>query len=184
MGADHGPARQTGRPAPSILGTVSVHRVHFARFPAFELCGAGGLTVEMGRYSALNIYFGWGQRLVLPTGPTWRVIAVQKGPLLHPVVLNETRQRLAMASAGLGNYGINGRDYAYTLNPAEAARFGRSGRWDLFRGEDRVASFTRRPFGADCEQPLPLPAVLLALLLTRLSIPGEADMQLPQMRWG
>ncbi|MBP1632196.1 MAG: hypothetical protein H6Q11_484 [Acidobacteria bacterium] len=183
MGADHR-ARTAGQPAPSISGRVSVHRARFARFPAFELQADGGLKVEMGRYSALNIYFGWGQRLVLPTGPAWRVIAVQKGSMLHPVVLNETRQRLAMASPWVGNYGINGRDYAYTLNPAEAARFGRSGRWDLFRGEDRVASFTRRPFGADCGQPLPLPAVLLALLLTRLSIPGEADMQLPQMRWG
>lgn len=182
MGADHG-ARTAGRPAPSILGAVSVHRAHFARFPAFELQAEGGLKVGMGHYSALNIYFGWGQRLVLSTGPAWRIIAVQKGPLLHPMVLNEARQRLAMASPGAGNYGINGRDYAYTLNAAEAARFGRPGRWDLFRGEDRVARFTRRPFGADCEQPLPLPAVLLALLLTRLSIPGEADLHLPQMRW-
>ena len=183
MGADHR-ARTAGQPAPSISGRVSVHRARFARFPAFELQADGGLKVEMGRYSALNIYFGWGQRLVLPTGPAWRVIAVQKGPLLHPVVLNETRQRLAMASPWVGNYGINGRDYAYTLNPAEAARFGRPGRWDLFRGEDRVASFTRRPFGADCGQPLPLPAVLLALLLTRLSIPGEGEKHLPEMRWG
>jgi hypothetical protein len=142
-----------------------------------------GLLVKMGRYSALNIYFGWGQRIELPGGPTWRIIAVQRGPMLHPVVVNEARQRLAMASAWIGNYGLNGRDYAYTLNPAET-RVGRAGRWDLFHGEVRVARFTRRPFGAACEQPLPLPAVLLGLLLTRLSIPGEGERHLPEMRWG
>jgi hypothetical protein len=152
-------------------------------FPAFELRAEDGLLVKMGRYSALNIYFGWGQRIELPWGAVWRMVSVQKGPMLHPVVVNRSRRRLAMASAGIGNYGLNGRNYAYTLNPAEAARIGRPGRWDLFCGEDRVARFTRRPFGAVCERPLPLPALLLGLLLTRLSIPGEGEKHLPELHW-
>lgn len=172
-----------GRPIPSVAGAVAVRRVRLLRFPAFELQAEGGLQVGMGRYSALNIYFGWGQRLELPWGARWRLTAVEQGSMLRPVVINENRQRMAMAAAWTGSYGINGRDYAYILNPAEA-RLGRAGRWDLFAGEDRVARFTRRPFSAVCDQPLALPAVLLGLLLTRLAIPGEGDMHVPQMRWG
>jgi hypothetical protein len=175
--------RREGRPIPSILGAVAVHRGRLLRFPAFELETEDGWRVGMGRFSALNIYFGWGQRLDLPWGTRWRLTAVEQGSLLRPVVINEARQRLAMAAAGIGNYGINGRDYAYTLNPAET-RLGRARRWDLFAGEERAARFTRRPFGAWCEHPLPLPAVLLGLLLTRLSVPGEGEMHLPEMRWG
>jgi len=182
MGADQR-ARLAGRPIPPILGAVAVRRARFLTFPAFELTTEDGLQVGMGRFSALNIYFGWGQRLDLPWGARWRLIAVEQGSMLRPVVVNEARRRLAMAAAGIGNYGINGRDYAYTLNPAEA-RMGRAGRWDLFTGEDRLARFTRRPFGARCEQPLPLPAVLLGLLLTRLSVPGEGSSHVPEMRWG
>ncbi len=172
-----------GRPTPLIVGPVAVHRARLLGFPAFELRAEVGLQVAMGRYSALNIYFGRGQRLDLPWGARWRLTAAEQGSTLRPVVINEARQRMAMAAASIGNYGINGRDYAYTLNPAEA-RLGRPGRWDLFAGEDRAARFTRRPFGAVCEQPLPLPAVLLGLLLTRLAIPGEGDTHLPEMRWG
>jgi len=182
MDADHR-ARFAGRRIPLILGAAAVRRARFLRFPAFELTTEDGLRVEIGRFSALNIYFGRGQRLDLPWGERWRLTAVEHGAMLRPVVLNEARRRMAMAAAGTGNYGINGRDYAYTLNPAEA-RMGRAGRWDLFAGEDRLASFTRRPFGARCEQPLPLPAVLLGLLLTRLSIPGEGYSHVPEMRWG
>lgn len=170
-------------PIPPILGTVSVQRASLVLFPAFELQAEGGLLVRMGRYSALNVFFGRGQKLLVPSGATWRITAVERGSRLHPIVVNERRQRMAVAAAWIGNYGINGRDYAYTLNPAEAARFGRPGRWDLFSGEERAARFTRRPFGAVCEQPLPLPALLLGLLLTRLSIPGEGDMHLPGMAW-
>lgn len=137
----------------------------------------------MGRYSVLNIYFGPGQKIVLPWGARWRLTAIEQGSGLRPVVLNEARQKMAMAAAGIGNYGINGRDYAYTLNPAEA-RLGRPGRWDLFAGEDRVARFAHRPFSAACEDPVPLPALLLAVLLTRLGIPGEGALHLPEMRWG
>ncbi len=172
-----------GRPVRSIAGPVAVYRARPLGFPAFELCTDDGLRVRMGRYSALNIYFGWGQRLDLPWGARWRLTAIEQGSMLRPVVVNENRRRMAMAAAWIGNYGINGRDYAYTLNPAEA-RLGRAGRWDLFAGEELVAHFTRRPLGAVCEQPLPLPAVLLGLLLTRLSVPGEGEAHVPELRWG
>lgn len=178
------PAGGPGRPPPaSILGAVSVQRVRRLRFPAFELRDEERPLAGMGRYSALNIYFGPGQKIDLPGGVTWRLTALERGAALCPVVANERRQRMAMAAAWIGNYGINGRDYAYTLNPAEARR-GRAGRWDLYCGEARVARFTRRPFGALCEQPLPLPALLLGLLLTRFGIPGEGEMHLPELHWG
>ena len=141
----------------------------------------------MARYSALNIYFfGKGQRVDLPWGvhlaphrhcPT--------APGLAAVVANEHRQRLAMATPGAvaGNYGINGRDYAYTLNPAEG-RLGRARLWDLFAGEEPVARFARRPFGGVCTAPVPLPAVLLCLLLVRFGIPGENELRMPVLNWG
>jgi hypothetical protein len=90
---------------------------------------------------------------------------------------------MAAAGAAAGNYGITGRDYAYTLNPAEGG-FGRAGLWDLYAGEDPVARLTRRPFGAFCAEPVPLPAVLLALLLVRSGIPGEGSRFIPEFRWG
>lgn len=180
--ADAGAGEPT-RPPASLLGAVSVTQARRLRFPPFELRGEHGLLAGMGRYSVLNIYFGPGQRIRLPQGVTWRITAIARGAALCPVVADERNQRVAMAAAWIGNYGINGRDYAYTLNPAEAPRMGRPGRWDLFTGEDRVAGFTRRPFGALCEQPVPLAALLLGLLLTRLSIPGESEMHLPDLHW-
>ena len=90
---------------------------------------------------------------------------------------------MAAAGAVAGNYGINGRDYAYTLNPAEGG-WGRAGVWDLFAGEHPVARLTRRPLRASFAEPVPLPAVLLALLLARSGIPGEGSRFIPDFRWG
>jgi hypothetical protein len=142
-----------------------------------------GLEVGLARYSALNIYFfGRGQKIALPWGEHWRQTAVARGSGLMAVLANGARQRLAMAAAGAaaGNYGIVGRDYAYTLNPVEGG-FGRSHQWDLYRGEEIVARFTRRPFGGVCLAALPLPVVLLCLQLTRFGIPGENELRLPGM---
>ena len=126
-----------------------MRRARLLRFPSYRLTTEQGLEVGLARYSALNIYFfGPGQKIALPWGGQWRLTAVARGSGLAAVVANEDRQRLAMAAPGAvaGNYGINGRDYAYTLNPAEGG-FGRARLWDLFAGEERVARFTRRPFG-------------------------------------
>ena len=82
-----------------------------------------------------------------------------------------------------GNYGINGRDYAYTLNPAEG-RLGRARLWDLFAGDEPAARFARHPFGGVCTAPVPLPALLLGLLLVRFGIPGENDLRMPVLNWG
>jgi hypothetical protein len=170
-------------PAPVVTGTVAVRRSHLLGFPTFELRAEKELRVGMGRYSALNIYFGIGQKIVLPSGERWRLTAIEQGSGLRPVVATREHRRLAMASAGVGNYGINGRDWAYTLNPAEAG-WGRASRWDLFVGDEPAARFTRRPLEAVCEHAVPLPALLLALLLTRMGIPGEGDMHVPELRWG
>lgn len=181
-----GPAAPTPLPIPLVLGRVTVRRAHLVRFPAYRLTAETGLQVDLARYSALTIYFfGRGQKIALPWGGHWRLTAVGRGSGLVAVLVNEARQRLSMAATGAaaGNYGINGRDYAYTLNPAEGG-WGRARLWDLFDGEDPVARFTRHPFGGVCDRPLPLPVVLLALLLVRFGIPGETDRHLPEMRWG
>jgi hypothetical protein len=107
---------------------------------------------------------------------------VARGSGLAAVMANEEGRRLAMAAPGAaaGNYGIVGKDYAFTLNPAEGG-FGRARVWDLFDGEETVARFTRRPFGAECRRPIPLPVVLLGLLLARFGIPGENELRMPGM---
>ncbi|MBS1196094.1 MAG: hypothetical protein H6R33_814 [Actinobacteria bacterium] len=174
------------RPAPLVSGTVTVRRAHLLRFPAYELRAEPGLEVGLARFSALNTYFfGPGQKVALPWEVAWRLTSIPRGSALAAVVANEEGRRLAMASPGAvaGHYGINGRDYAFALNPAEA-RLGRARAWDLSAGEEVVGRFTRRPFGGVCAVPLPLPAVLLALLLTRFGIPGENGLRVPQLNWG
>jgi len=174
------------RPAPLVSGTVTVRRAHLLRFPAYELRAEPGLEVGLARFSALNTYFfGPGQKVALPWEVAWRLTSIPRGSALAAVVANEEGRRLAMASPGAvaGHYGINGRDYAFALNPAEA-RLGRARAWDLSAGEEVVARFTRRPFGGVCAVPIPLPAVLLAVLLARFGIPGESGLRLPQLSWG
>ena len=163
-----------------------MRRAHLLRFPTYEVTDGQGLRVGLARYSALNIYFfGKGQKVALPWGVQWRLTAIARHSGLAAVVANEHRERLAMATPGAvaGNYGINGRDYAYTLNPAEGG-LGRARLWDLFAGDEPAARFTRRPFGGFCTVSVPLPAVLLCLLLVRFGIPGENDLRMPVLNWG
>jgi hypothetical protein len=186
-GQKPGPAQDApaALPAPVVSGEVTVRRAHLIRYPAY-VASTSGLEVGLGRFSALNIYFfGPGQKIILPGGIEWRLTAIPFGPSLAAVVINERRQRLAMASAGAvaGKYGINGRDYAYTLDPAEGG-LGRASAWHLCCGEQIIAGFRRRPFGATCTSPVPLPAVLLTLLLARFGIPGENEVRIPKLNWG
>lgn len=179
-------AAATTRPAPLVSGQVTVRRARLLRFPSYRMRAEPGLEVGLARYSALNIYFfGRGQRIGLPWHERWRQTAVTRGSGLAAVLLNGARQRLVMAAAGAaaGNYGIVGRDYAYTLNPAQGG-FGRSRQWDLYRDEEIVARFTRRPFGGVCLAAVPLPVVLVCLLLTRFGIPGENELRMPGMYQG
>ena len=173
-------------PTPVVTGAVAVRRSHLLRFPAYELRADPGIAAGLARYAALNIFFvGRGQRIAFSGGLEWRLTSIPRGPSLAAVVANEEGRRLAMATAGAvaGRYGINGRDYAYTLNPAVAG-FGRPRLWDLSAGEEVVARFTRRPFGGACRAPVPLPAVLLCLLLARFGIPGETELRMPDLNWG
>lgn len=176
-------AAAAARPAPLVSGQVAVRRTRLLLFPSYRMRTEAGLEVGLARYSALNIYFfGRGQKIALPWGERWRQTAIARGSGLMGVLVNGARQRLAMAAAGAaaGNYGIVGRDYAYTLNPAQGG-FGRSRRWDLYHGEEIVARFARRPFGGTCLTAVPLPVILLCLQLTRFGIPGEKELRMPSM---
>lgn len=189
MTADHpgrsAPALAAG-PVPVVAGTFAVRRAHLLRFPAYILSVAPGFEVGLARYSVLNTYFfGPGQKVALPGGKRWRLTSIPRGPSLAAVVVNEEGRRLAMAAPGAvaGKYGLNGRDWACTMDPAEA-RLGRARAWDLCAGEEILARFTRRPFGGSCAVSLPLPAVLLGLLLVRFGIPGENELRMPRLDWG
>ncbi len=181
-----GPEAPVARPIPMVTGQVTVRRSRLLGFPSYELATEQGVRLGLARYSSLNIYFfGPGQKIALPGGTHWRLTAIPRGPSLAAVVANEDHRRLAMATPGAvaGRYGINGRDYAYTLNPGEAG-LGRARAWDLSAGEHLVARFTRRPLGGFCAAPVPLPVVLLGVLLARFGIPGENELRMPVLNWG
>ena len=99
------------------------------------------------------------------------------------VVADENHRRLSMASAGIGNYAIDGADFAYRLNPASGG-MGRAVVWDLHAHEHLVARFIRRPLTIAASEEVPLAAALLGLVLVQFGIPGEGDLGVPPMQWG
>lgn len=164
-------------------GDAAVERVGWVGFPIWRLSGERGPLADLGRFSALNTFFLRGQRVGLPDGRRLRITAVELGGTLRMVVADENRRRLSMASAGIGDYAIDGPDFAYRLNPASGG-MGRAAAWDLHAHEHLVARFTRRPLTIAASEEVPLAAALLGLVLVQFGIPGEGDLGVPPMQWG
>ena len=159
-------------------GSYAVDRVGGLFFPTRRIHADGGPIADLGRYSALWIYFGRGQRIRLADGRDWRMTAVRHGGGLSPVVADERGMRVAQAFSGVGNYGITLSDVAYSLNPARGGR-GRSNGWLLTHHEDTVATFTRHPHAMVLHEPVHVGVGLLGLLLALFSIPGEGGLGIP-----
>lgn len=167
-----------------LLGTAALHRVGLWEFPVYELRQAGEVMARLGRFGWLRIFLGSGQQIEFPDGQGWRVRSVGVAANICPLVVDGTGRKVAASGLGIGSYGINGKDYACGLYPAEEPRLGRANRWTLRHHEVDLATVTRRPLAIDAVHPVPLGAVFLCLVLVRYGIPGESAPRLPAFRWG
>jgi hypothetical protein len=172
-------------------GTTAAERVGRIRFPAYRIAHEGRAIASLGRYSWLNVYFGFGQPIVLEDGARWRVKAIEYGGSLCPVVADASNHRVAMATPGaretgrmgpVGYYGIDGPDYGYRLSAVESGP-GRPGRWLLTEHEEDIAVVTRRPNAITAPGEIPLGGALLCLMLARFGMPGDADLGAPRFHW-
>jgi hypothetical protein len=154
-------------------------------FPASALVADGATIALLGRMGWFRIYFGRGQRVELVDGTRWTVTSRTTGGTISPVILDRLGRKVALAGWRHGTYGINGRDYACVLHPAEAAlRFGRANRWQISDQEGRLATVIRSPLAVTVQRPLHLGAVLLSFALVRFGLPEESSPRVPSFRWG
>ncbi len=84
------------------------------------------------------------------------------------------------APHGNRSYGINGRSFAYNLYPA--GRRAGLRRWSLREHETELGTFESNSMLAD--HPIPLAAALLCFTLIKYGVPGDANLWVPQSRWG
>ena len=127
-----------------IVGHARVVDAPGFGFPDTRLVQDHRTLAELGRLSWFNVFFGPGQLVVLPDGTRWRVRAFSRSRWVCPMVAVEGGGAIARSGPGGDRtYGINTRDHAYSLSPAEARR-GRARRWMLVEHETEVATFGRR----------------------------------------
>lgn len=156
-------------------GDARRHRLGSIKFPFEELTGEQGLIAHFGRNNSLNIFFGRGRRVRLADGTEWRIKSATSGPHIVPVIRSEAGT-IATSGPLFGKrcYGINGRDYAYTLIPLGQAGWVRSVRWALQLHEKQICFLTQNSITV--LQPVPVAAVVMAFTLISHGIPGEADL--------
>lgn len=143
-------------------------------------------TVDVGRLSWFSVFFGRGQKIRLPDGTRWRLRAMTRGRHVCPVIVAETGGKIALSGPGDRNYGIATRDRSFVLSPADGSPR-RARTWVLDEHGERVATLTRKPFTITAVPgvpAIPLGAALLAPVLMRFGVLGEAEL-MPRMRpWG
>ena len=150
-------------------------------FPDTRMVGPGGVALaEMGRLSWFNVFLGRGQRVILPGGTRWRVRAFTRSRWVCPMVAAEGGTTIARSGPGERNYGINTRDHAYSLNPAETRR-GRARRWVIVEHETEIAVVTTHPFTIDPHGPVHLGVAVLAFTLATFGVLGEKTL-MPTMQ--
>lgn len=159
-----------------------MRRIGALIFPVWELANEGVPMARLGRFSSWSIYFGRGQRIETVDGETWALGSYETGGEISAVLIDERRARLAVGSVGKGVYGINGRDFAYMLFPESSERLSATG-WILSSPSAECATVSRSPMSVTAHVPVPLPAIVMALALVRLGIPGERKLSLPSVNW-
>lgn len=160
-----------------MIGAYRLEPMGRLGFPWAVLQGSEGAVAELGRFSALNLFLGRGQRIRLPDGTRWRLKGATWSRFVCPVLLDDKRLRLATSAPGPGSYAITCRDRGFTLIPAER-RPGRPRRWELVEHDEPVASVRRNPYRAEISAPVPLTAVLLSFTLAAFGVMGEKDLVL------
>ncbi len=74
------------------------------------------------------------------------------------------------------SYGINGKDYGYTLIPVQKGGFRTPRMWMLQQHQTEIAVIDDHKRVIDAHKPIPIAAALLAFTLIVHGIPGEADL--------
>ncbi len=161
-----------------IEGSAQLRRIGGFGFPIEELVDEHGkVLAHLGRNSSMRIFFGKGRRVRLPDGTEWRIKATTSGPHIVPIVRTE-EGTIAISGPLFAkrSYGINGRDYGYTLIPLGHLGLRRPGLWALRRHETQVATIEDHDRIIHTAEPIPLAAGLLAFTLMSHGIPGEANL--------
>jgi hypothetical protein len=167
----------TTSPARTVLGSVRMRRTGRLRFPIEELVDDEGLVASLGRNSSFWIFFGKGRRVRLADGTEWRIGAATSARHIVPIV--RSGDRLIASSGPLHakrTYGINGKDWDYTLIPLGRVGIRRPDAWALQRHEEQVGELSGRRRTFHSSEPVPTAAVLLAFTLLVHGTPGEADL--------
>ncbi len=179
------PASQLRPATPhQLFGRARVRRIGRWSFPVYELTDDSGRVAAMGRTGWLKVYIWRGQRIELADGEHWTLRSIGSGGAISPIIVDSAGRKVTIAGMAHGTYGINGRDYAYSLYPASTQRFGRAHRWILRQFEDELAIVTRRPLAVNAMRPVHLGAVLLSFHVVRYGLPEEASPVLAPYTWG
>lgn len=176
--------RSASRSPSTVHGRAALRKVGLLRFPAYELTSDGEVLARLGRPGWWRIFFGRGQPIELADGTRWRLRALGMAGVICPVIVDAAPRKVAHAAPHHGGYGINGRDWAYFLFPAERHPFVRANQWILRRHDEEVGLVTRTPWEITTTSAVPFGAAILAMTLTRYEIPGESDLGVPRFRWG
>jgi len=160
-----------------IAGTIQLRRCGVGRFPVEELVCNDEMIAQLGRDSSLWIFFGRGRRVRLADGTEWRIKSTTSGRYIVPLIRSEAG---TIAISGplyaKRSYGINGKDYAYTLISQGATGIRRPAQWSLRRHETEIAVLEDRDRIIRTVEPIPIEAALMAFTLMTHGIPGEADL--------
>lgn len=161
-----------------------MRRVGWWRFPVFELASGQEVLARLARPGWIRIFFGRGQLIELADGRRWRLRAVGIAGAICPVIVDSDMRKVAIAMPRHAGYGVNGRDWAYAVVPAQPRRLVRSNRWIIREHEDNIGVATRTPWQVTTTRTVPLAAAILALTLATHEIPGESGLGTPNVRWG
>ncbi len=165
---------------PLVYGDARVTRADGDGLPYRVVCG-DQVAARVGWYSWFSIFLGRGQPVEFAVGTRWRLCSMGLRSYMCPVIVDVAGGKVALATPGDGNYNINGKTWAFVLNPADRDARGRSSTWTLRERETEVALLSRKPRQATCWEPIPLAAVLLGFVVAQMGIPGENELRLPPM---
>lgn len=180
-----GPTDTRGDLAHRLIGSAHLRRVGRWRFPTHELSQDNVVLAALGRGGWVRTYLGSGQQIALSDGARWRLGSFGFGGGVGLAVRDERRQNVAVARLSNGAiYGINGKEYSFTLTPNDTPRFGRSNSWILRQFEEELAVITRYPLSVEATSPVHLGAVFVAFSLVRLGLPDESKPRIPEFQWG
>ncbi len=159
-----------------VEGPIFLRRISRSGFPTHDLVAAGSTIARLGRDGPLRMFFGRGRRVQLVDGTEWRIKATSAGPYIVPII--KARDGVVAFSGPVGGrhcYGINGRSFGLVLVPLGPVRLLGQVAWQMRRHEDEVATIDADHV-MHTNEPVPIPAVLLAFALIDHGIPGEAKL--------